>query len=367
MLSLNLPHNPRIDEIRWLAASLVFFFHFYHHVYAPPIEVLAHPGWTPFSLVTEGHTGVGLFFTLSGFLFMQIALYQAEQRKGLVYREFIRNRFLRIFPLFITVFVIAISIGRDAFRPQDALYVLFSNLGESPTSKYFITGAAWTISVEFAFYLVFPFIARFTLAQGPRYLLQCLGLMLAFKLAAYGVSERSTHMLFSTLVGRFDQFLVGMLAAVVHARFGQELRRHGKVWLLLAALLVTGNIMLQARYASFFLPEPKQAFWITWSLQESLAWSVFILGWLAADLRLPRPLARAMQHGGDISFSLYLLHALVIDLVAQALGKPSWTGQRIVDGLLLAAIAYAATWAVSSLSYATIEKPFLQLRRRYAQ
>ena len=29
MRSLNLPYNPRIDQLRWLAVTLVFLFHFY--------------------------------------------------------------------------------------------------------------------------------------------------------------------------------------------------------------------------------------------------------------------------------------------------------------------------------------------------
>lgn len=361
MRSLNLPHNPRIDEIRCLAASLVFFFHYYLHVYHPPLETLAHPGWTWFSIVTEGHTGVGLFFTLSGFLFMQIALHH----ETINYREFIRNRFLRIFPLFITVFFIAISIGRDSFRAQDVFYVLFSNLGEAPTSKGFITGAAWTISVEFTFYLIFPFLGRFAIEYGPRYLVKLLVLLFLVKLAAYGVTERSTHMLFSTLVGRLDQFLIGMLAAFAWRRWQPQFKRWGKPMVVLAAALAVANSAVQARYGSFFSTEPKQAFWVTWSMQESAVWAFFIVAWLAADLRKPDWLDRLLQHGGDISFSFYLLHALVIYLVYTWLGTPALTGRPHVDGLLMLALTFGATWAVATLSFNTIEQPFLRLRHRY--
>src|SRR5206468_9108497 len=137
------------------------------------------------ALITEGHTGVGLFFTLSGFLFMQIALHQ----KTIVYGDFLRNRVLRIFPLFFTIFLVATSIGRDNFQPQDLLYLFATNLGHAPTSGTVVTGAAWTISLEFLFYLVFPFLARFALERGPRYLAGLLVLMVFFKLAAYTVND----------------------------------------------------------------------------------------------------------------------------------------------------------------------------------
>src|SRR5690606_21204083 len=139
-------------------------------------------------------------------------------------------------------------VGRDAFRPADVLYVFFSNLGQAPTSGSFITGAAWTISVEFTFYLVFPFLARFVRAEGAGYLLRLIALMALVKLAAYGVTERATHMFYSTLVGRFDQFLWGMLAAVVWPERRAWLEGHGRAPLVLAVLLVWAATTWQARF-----------------------------------------------------------------------------------------------------------------------
>ncbi len=110
MKSENISYNPRIDQIRWLAATLVFLFHF-NLEYRDLGGTGLNSNWL--GLIKEGHTGVGLFFTLSGFLFMLIAL----NTQHIIYSEFIRNRFLRIFPLFFTIFLVATSIGRDHFLP----------------------------------------------------------------------------------------------------------------------------------------------------------------------------------------------------------------------------------------------------------
>jgi len=357
MKSLNIPYSPRIDQLRWLAATIVFLFHF-----CLELRGVGGPGInTPWlGIVTEGHTGVGLFFTLSGFLFMQIALYQ----KQIVYSDFIRNRFLRIFPLFFTIFLVATSISRDKFAASDIFYLLASNMGMPPTSDTVITGAAWTISLEFLFYMVFPFLSRLAMERGPLYLLKLVALLIFFKLAAYTVNDNSNLMYFSTFIGRFDQFLIGMLAAFVVRRYSALLQRHAGTLLLLAAALVLGNSAAQAHFAPFGVT-PKSAFWIYWSVLESVGWACLIVTWVSFNKALPAWLERVLCHGGKISFSFYLLHMAVLHLLAKWFGLVSITGNGWIDVTLMLAVSYGATWGLATLSYGTIEEPFLRMRRGY--
>jgi peptidoglycan/LPS O-acetylase OafA/YrhL len=356
MKSLNLPFNPRIDQLRWLAVTIVFLFHFYQELLG--LGVPQAGDWA--GLVTQGHTGVALFFALSGFLFMQIAQHQREIR----YLEFLRNRCLRILPLFLVIFMTAVSIGRDKFTATDLLFVLATNLGLPPTSYTAITGAAWSISLEFSFYLVFPYLARFTLEQGPRYLLKLLALMVLLKLAAYTVNEKSTLMYFSTQVGRFDQFLIGMLAAELYQRHAGWLRRQARWLAPLALLLAVANSAMQAHYGKYD-PYTHQAFWIWWSMLEASVWSLVIVAWVAFGHELPEWLERAIDHGGKISFSFYLLHMAVLHVLSQFIGLPALLGDRALDIPLAAVLSYAICWGVATLSYGAIEEPFLRLRRKY--
>ncbi len=355
--SQNSPYLPRIDHLRLLAECLVFSFHTFHHLYG---QWQAFPHWPGLGLITEGYTGVTLFFVLSGFLFMRIALQGGE----IDYRQFIRNRFLRIFPVFVFVFFLAISIGRDKFQPQDILYLFFSNLGQAPTSNSFLTGAAWTISIEFSFYLVFPFLAYFTRKQGAGYLLRLITLVLVCKLATYTVSEQPVRLYYSTLMGRFDQFLIGMWAALLAQQYAAWLARRATPLLVAASLVVWCGIGAQARYASFFFESPRQPFWIIWPTLEAIMWALFIVGYVSCTWNYPNWLERALRWGGAVSYSLYLMHGLVIYTVHYYLhwwepGQPVW---RLF--LYIPLIAVLA-WGLASLSYVTIERPFLQLRKRY--
>jgi len=359
MRSNNLQYVPRLDHLRFAAAAIVFVFHWYHHFFGHWQQGEAIRG---VALVVDGYTGVSLFFVLSGYLFMSIAMASGGQ---IDYGSFIRNRALRIFPLFTFIFMVALSLARDKFEPQHLFYFFATNLGlTAPTSGHFITGAAWTISVEFCFYLVFPFIARFAIEQGPRYLLQLVVLLMVFKVAGYAVSERSNLMFYSTLLGRFDQFLLGMLAAQV---FGAAVaRRQVPSWVLLAAVATVLVLLeIQGRWASFLSPLPKNRAWIVWPTIEAVAWGFVVVAYLGWRRQLPQRLNQLFERGGEISFSFYLWHAVIIFLVERLVGLPSLSGVRLLDVGLVFALTAGLTYWISYLSYITIEQPFLRLRKRY--
>lgn len=359
MRSNNLQYVPRLDHLRFAAAAIVFVFHWYHHFFG---HWQQGGGMRGVALVTDGYTGVSLFFVLSGYLFMSIAMASGG---AIDYGRFVRNRALRIFPLFTFVFMVALSLQRDKFEPDHLLYFFATNLGlTAPTSGHFITGAAWTISVEFCFYLAFPFIARFAIEQGPGYLIRLIVLLMFFKVAGYTVSERSNLMFYSTLLGRFDQFLIGMLAAQLFSSIvTRRTVSSGLLILAVGAMLLL--LEIQSHWASFLSPIPKNRAWILWPTIEALAWSAVVVAYLGWRRGLHRRIEGLLERGGEVSFSLYLWHAVVIYLIERLIGIPSMSGVRILDALLIFGLTVGATLWVSHLSYITIEQPFLRLRQRY--
>ncbi len=61
----------RLDHVRALAAYLVFVWHLLHMTPNFPVPYASAPPF-PFALFDEGHTGVALFMTLSGYLFAKL-------------------------------------------------------------------------------------------------------------------------------------------------------------------------------------------------------------------------------------------------------------------------------------------------------
>lgn len=357
MQSRNIQHIPEVDHLRLLAALLVFGFHFFHYYVG---QWRHHPDMPYLGLIVEGHTGVSLFFVLSGFIFTLISADTQE----IQYVNFIRNRVLRIFPLFLVLFIIAISIGRDRFKATDLLYIFITNLGDAPTSWHFATGSAWSISIEFYFYFLFPFIAAFTQQRGARYIFQLIAILIVIKIAAYLAVENSRHMFYSTLIGRLDQFLIGMLAALFFRRHQDFLHRHSRICLAGVSILVILLAAFQSRYVSFLSPEPKQPLGIIWGSVEATVWSLLVVSYVSARLKWTSWIRRWLVAGGTWSYSFYMLHTMVIFSFHEAFGRIGGTGPA---GLLVdAVLVLGATTVLSALSYETIEKPFLEMRRRYS-
>jgi peptidoglycan/LPS O-acetylase OafA/YrhL len=69
--------------------------------------------------------------------------------------------------------------------------------------------------------------------------------------------------------------------------------------------------------------------------------------------------------GGKVSFSFYLLHMGVLHVLATRVGLVHLSGRPWLDAAIMLAAAYGTTWLLATISYNTIEEPFLRLRRRY--
>jgi peptidoglycan/LPS O-acetylase OafA/YrhL len=294
---------------------------------------------------------------LSGFIFTRAALGRTIQ-----YGAFVRNRLLRIYPLFVLLLATSVYAAPAQFSAGAFLQTLLlgANLpGTLATGDF--GGMFWAIAVECQFYLLFPFLLAFLTRYGWRWLAAALALCLLLRLAAVAEGASARTLSYFTLVGRLDQFLLGMALA-------RSMREHAafwaRAWILPAGLVVTvGALAVFNRLGGW----PIESAWkILWPPIEGACWALTIGGYLAIADRLPAALSRAIAAVGAVSYSIYLLHFLVI----QQLVLRGWfwrpTGDGYVDALVTtASVATPAILALSALSYYVVERPFLSLRRPY--
>src|SRR5579875_1569838 len=150
-----------LTSLRGIAAMAVVMTHF------SATAQKACPVLIP-SLVPHGYLAVDLFFVLSGFIMSYTYLKSFRQRGMRAFGGFLSKRIARIVPLNVTVLLAivvagsasAALLGRNIIYqnydlPADLLANIFmlQGLGVGKT----LNGPAWSVSTEFAAYLLFPF------------------------------------------------------------------------------------------------------------------------------------------------------------------------------------------------------------------
>jgi peptidoglycan/LPS O-acetylase OafA/YrhL len=347
MKGQNTTYMPRLDHLRFFAALLVVAYH-YHGVALGTPE---HPYSVWNLLVKEGETGVSLFMVLSGFILTIISA-----GKQIRYPRFILNRVIRIYPLYIFVVLFA-AFG---MHPVDFLSLLtqlspIANVGQPPGGF----PQTWTIPVEFQFYLAFPFLVAFMQRYGVRYIVALIAVMMLLRGMIWLNQGDIRHAAYWTIVGRMDQFAVGMLAAIAYRRGVRILS--SPLALAAGAALVyawiwTFNAWIGGYYGD---TTGTSCAWIVYPPLEALVWAFFAVAYVSQKCKLPQQLDRGLSFLGSISFSTYVWHIVLLTILEKnpvLLPFDHWY-------LNFALVIMPVITATSALSYFVIERPFMELRK----
>ncbi|KAB2897401.1 MAG: acyltransferase [Dokdonella sp.] len=365
MRSPNLRYLPAVDHVRAYAALLIVFYHGLH-VFAYEarfgkqfgIDHWLQPANPLLAALAEGHTAVALFMVLSGFILTLAAL-----PDGVRWLGFIRNRLLRTYPLFVLLTFAGIAAMPQNFSFSAVMQQLLG-LGNEPGTFVAppFTSLLWTIAVEWQFYLIFPLLVA-VLAKGwTRQVAGFIAVLLLLRLAVVIAGGNAREVSYMQIIGRLDQFLLGMWAAW-RWRERPPSPRGGAI--LSALALLAAILGLWALNASGGWPTT-HGWKILMPTVEGAVWAAFVLGYVAWANEARHWWSRALAWIGEISYSIYLLHFVVIWSLLRSGLVPVWSGRFVVDALLnTLLLALPITLAVSALSYRFVERPFLRLRGTY--
>lgn len=350
----------RLDHLRFLAAFMVFHWHF------ALFNSLSHtdvPSFWPLSLLREGHTGVAFFMTISGYIFSKIAIGHTIN-----YREFIRNRLFRIAPLFAVWVTLYFYIGKADPLKLIAAVFFFLNPNVVPAN-------GWSVIIEFQCYLIFPFLILFADRHGVRYLAGLLMLLVLLKTGVWAQTGTVQGISYSTIFGRMDQFLCGMIAARLAERASAGALSKVFPWIALGFAAIALSYLYHRFNAmgGYFDGnaggDSKRALWIVMPTLEGALYGALIIGYVALPIPIPKLIDKFFAKLGEVSYSLYLCHAFV--LIS--------TTRFLIDNLHVSIDTYAKEFvfgtfvvlpmcfAFSFVTYYLIEKPFLGFRRNYLE
>ena len=368
MKSANINYMPGVDHLRGVASLIIVFYHGFQLN-----KITAFPGgnypknWAiapaanPFyGILMEGHSSVALFMVLSGFIFTMGSL-----TKEIAYRQFIVNRLWRIFPLFVFITVCGMSIHPESYNFIGLLEVLLfqaNQPGAMAGGTYLST--AWSVAVEFQFYFAFPFLLRFTQRYGARYLFAILSLFIAIRYLAFLQTGRTQALAYQTIIGRMDQFVLGMLCAILYSKYEAMVDRL-RYALPLGIALVVWWMYFFNHHGGYLGKGWERMFWPT---ADGIAWSVFLMTFVPMGQRLPGLFAKALGFVGEMSFSIYLIHFVVISAIIKAGWTIPFSPVPTTNAFLNTLVLYLpVTLAFSAMTYFVVEKPFLSMRRSYQQ
>jgi peptidoglycan/LPS O-acetylase OafA/YrhL len=338
-----------LDGIRALAVTAVVW----HHT---------HPGYAAIPMTDKGYLGVDVFFVLSGFLITTLLMKEREDVGRISLKDFYIRRSLRIFPLYYAVLILLAayfllappsSSQRGPFLSELPFHFLYLSNWVSLDSLMAVT---WSLSTEEQFYLVWPPLLVWLGRRSLIPLAVVLGIsqavnfgLLDAALADWGMPYERYPILQTTftpiLLGVF--LAVGMRSREVGAAIAKFSGRIGLV-VAFAAMLFLANMTGDIRGWTRLLFQLAAAWMLAGVVLNPGHRMVKMLEW--------RPLA----YIGVVSYGVYLLHKLVLDLV----NRVRW-GAELNQPEVTFALCMAGTVVVAAGSYHFFEKPLLRLKGRF--
>jgi peptidoglycan/LPS O-acetylase OafA/YrhL len=388
--------SPRLgwlDALRAVAALVVVYEHALNPLY-PELRGVTGPWFD------AGMFGVMVFFLVSGYV-----IPASLERRGSV-REFWIGRAFRLYPLWAVAVGAALLLAVTGIDPMHGLLTdrpasavlghltMLQDLLDVPN----VINVLWTLSYEMAFYLLVTalYIAGLHLRSGeiaagfgvlavlaggvlPSVLLSrgasatLVTTVVVIVLAAGGLAGALSSRVLARRAGAvaLGVLTLGLIAvngripawqsltilatmfagtALYRARTGQISWRR--------AVLLAGSVPVSAVAAGIW---HSQDFPWSWVIMIVAVWATFAAGMLLADRQVPAALAWL----GMVSYSVYLIHPILLEIVDGFLADPAAVAWPYRVGL--GVVTLAALLGCAALTYRLVEAPAQRMGRRLAR
>jgi peptidoglycan/LPS O-acetylase OafA/YrhL len=390
------PILPALTGLRFVAAMCVLINHSIG-------SLIPFPNGSPiwhFVLSELAVIGMPLFFVLSGFVMHYNYSEDIKAEPGAGFYKFLVARFARLYPLYIfcVAFDLVFKWGYGqlpAATPEALPYYLtltqswfYIHFGDASLIRVFglMPTVSWSISTEFFFYLCFPLVCLFTAKlKSPRSIINAIAILSIFGFAAVGALGRfwfaidtvgaawfgpqantQPEDLFWWFVAispyvRIMEFAVGCLCAALFMALSRipvsEREQRLGAFLTWAAI-----ILISAVYCFFLLPIYQgyagmlmRGVRICFGLAPFIGLLIFCCARYrnVIVLFLSTPLIVLC---GEASYSLYMLHEMLIDAFKYTVGPVLGRGIEFANGLMWL-LMISSSIGLSLVSWRLIEVP----------
>ncbi|MSU91706.1 acyltransferase family protein [Rhodobacteraceae bacterium 2CG4] len=290
-----------------------------------------------------GSLAVMVFFTLSGYWVMRM-FDESYRHMPRPLTTFYVSRFLRVWLLYVTVFLAAMAVLWGLGRYDPATWAALPILGVA-THDRDIIGIAWSLDIELQFYALLPLLwaVAARLRDGAGWGLLALATLL--------LSAFSWVLLYRTGITLVTVYLPLFVAgAAIHLL---RLRASSRL-----ALLSVGAFVLAA-VVVYLTPEARQL--LIYGTDNpnhnklfALLWAITLLPFVAWNVH--QPSGPVDRHMGNLSYAIYLVHFPMIIAGRELVGRDLSDPEKLVVLVGAPVLALAL--------YLLVDRRYERLRRR---
>lgn len=348
------PARYPLGGLRALAAFAVVAFHGYQWNGQPLYD-------TPWQALVSNTVFVEVFFVISAFLlWLPVVRTAAGVRRPSPGSHMLARRAVRLLPLYYGVILVVWLVNNPQWPGfwQDLVLHLTMTHVYSDQYVFWTDGPAWSLAVEFHFYVLVALATFLVNRQVSRRAgvdaRQGFVVALPLALVALGAGYRvwaadvagygpGSYAVWFNPLAQAHTFGFGMLLAVVAAR-GVRLSRAGRRALVLAALAaLTGLILLDSRYLHTATHDVVQ---IGTSFAATLLLAAIVLSGDGA----PRWLTwQPLVFLGTVGYGIYLFHEPLMRLLGGAHLLPDGPDLWPVTAAIVAVVTVPVAWAAVTL------------------